>query len=130
MRFMSRSWYALTLVTIIVLSSPALAQPFPDYRENDKPASWTGRVFKLSQDYPVTRPAAETLAWKTKTIDFRTQPAAYLQAVLNYCYQGNIESDWTGDGNTVRKWYHAPWLHPPGHEADGNNTPCRLLPGQ
>ena len=43
---------------------------------------------------------------------FKTQPAAYLQSVLNYCYQGNIESDWTGDGNTVRKWYHAPWLHP------------------
>ena len=107
---MSRFLYWLAFITVLAASSPALAQPFPDYRENDKPSSWTGRVFKLSQDYPATRPAAETLAWKT--IDFKTQPAAYLQSVLNYCYQGNIESDWTGDGNTVRKWYHAPWLHP------------------
>jgi hypothetical protein len=109
---MLRALCGLAVLFVTAMDSTAFAQetPFPDYRENDKPPTWTGSVFKLSQNYPATRPAAETLPWKS--IDFKTQPAQYLQAVLNYCYEGNIDSDWTGEGNTVRKWYHAPWLHP------------------
>ena len=108
---MPRPLYALVIIiAVMTLSSPVQSQTFPDYREGDKPAGWTGRVFKLSQNFPPTRPAPETLAWKA--IDFKAQPAGYLQAVLNYCYEGNIESEWTGADNAVRKWYHAPWLHP------------------
>ena len=81
---------------------------FADAHE-PKPSGWTGPVFELSQDYPATTPPAETLPWKT--IDFKTKPAEYLAAVLQYCYEGNIEADWAGQNNTVRKWYHAPWLH-------------------
>jgi hypothetical protein len=65
-------------------------------------------VFTLSQDYPATKPSPNTLPWKT--INFKTKPAEYLGAVLQYCYEGNIDVDWAGQNNAVRKWYHAPWL--------------------
>jgi hypothetical protein len=100
------------LVALIVEPAFVAAQdttPFPDFHEESVPSGWTGPVFKLSQDYPTTKPAAGTLPWKS--IDFKTKPADYLKAVLNYCYEGNIDVDWAGQDNTVRKWYHAPWLH-------------------
>jgi hypothetical protein len=43
-------------------------------------------------------------------IDFRSNPASYLQAVLDYCLEGNIETNFQGQANVVRKWYHAPWM--------------------
>jgi hypothetical protein len=103
---------ALILGALILEPAFAAAQdttPFPDFHEDSVPSGWTGPVFKLSQDYPTTKPAAGTLPWKS--IDFKTKPADYLKAVLNYCYEGNIDVDWVGQDNTVRKWYHAPWLH-------------------
>jgi hypothetical protein len=99
----------LLAVLATVLPATALAQAFPDFHEPAPPTGWTGPVFQLSQDYPSTRPQAETLPWKT--INFKTRPADYLNAVLNYCYDGNIAVDWRGQDNPVRKWYHAPWLH-------------------
>lgn len=36
----------------------------------------------------------------------------YINALLAYGLQGNIEVDFQGQQNTVRKWYHAPWMHP------------------
>jgi hypothetical protein len=69
---------------------------------------WAGPVFHLSQQYPNT-PGNEPQPWKQ--FDFRTQPNEYLKAVLAYCLQGNIEADWDIRQNSVRRWYHAPWLH-------------------
>ena len=66
-------------------------------------------MFRLSQDYPSTMPPAGPQPWKT--IDFRTQPVDYLQAVLAYAYEGNVDVDFDVTKNTVRKWYHAPWMH-------------------
>ena len=103
---------ALILGALILEPACAAAQdttPFPDFHEDSVPSGWTGPVFKLSQDYPTTKPAAGTLPWKS--IDFKTKPGDYLKAVLNYCYAGNIEVDWAGQDNAVRKWYHTPWLH-------------------
>jgi len=103
---------ALILGALILEPACAAAQdttPFPDFHEDSVPSGWSGPVFKLSQDYPTTKPAAGTLPWKS--IDFKTKPAEYLKAVLNYCYEGNIDVDWAGQDNAVRKWYHAPWLH-------------------
>jgi hypothetical protein len=98
---------AALVVAIAVFPSTALAQ-FPDAHESPTPG-WTGPVFRLSQDYPATKPTAQPKPWKS--IDFRTSPEAYLNAVLQYAYDGNIAVDWRGQDNTVRKWYHAPWLH-------------------
>ncbi len=103
---------ALILLALIATPGPVAAQdttPFPDFHEDGPPTGWTGPVFKLSQDYPDTKPATGTLPWKS--IDFRTKPADYLIAVRNYCYEGNIEVDFAGQDNAVRTWYHAPWLH-------------------
>src|SRR6185436_8464338 len=99
---------AALFVGFLIAPSVALAQPFKDAHE-DPPAGWTGPRFVLSQAYPKTKPSSQPKPWKT--VDFRTKPADYLNAVLKYCYEGNIEVEWAGQNNAVRKWYHAPWLH-------------------
>src|SRR5437867_636593 len=105
LRCLSLLFCCIFLTPAIVNTQPS---PFPDAHEAP-PSGWSGPVFKLSQDYPATKPSAEPRLWKT--IDYKTQPAVYLNAVLQYCYEGNIEVDWAGQDNAVRKWYHAPWLH-------------------
>jgi hypothetical protein len=82
--------------------------PFPDAR--DAPiAGWDGPVFKLSQNYPTSPPPPETQPWKA--FNFRTQPEQYLASVLAYVLEGNREVEWRVDQNSIRKWYHVPWLH-------------------
>ena len=87
---------------------------FPDAHDSP-PAGWTGPVFKLSQNYPATQPALEPIAKRKWTqFDFRNpaQAPQYLQAVLEYCLEGNKENSFADvSQNPVRKWYHAPWLH-------------------
>lgn len=82
-------------------------QRFPDARDRP-PANWTGPVFKLSQDYPSQLPT-EVYPWKQ--FDFQKQWKDYMLSVLKYCYEGNVENDWELQKNSVRRWYHAPWLH-------------------
>ncbi|KAK9815901.1 hypothetical protein WJX72_011656 [[Myrmecia] bisecta] len=73
------------------------------------PSGWTGPVFALSQDYPTQLPPATSFPWQT--IDFKTLPKEYLQAVLDYCYEGSIDNSFVPQKNPVRKWFHAPWMH-------------------
>jgi hypothetical protein len=74
-----------------------------------------GPVFKLSQAYPATLPSLEPLNRRKWTqFDFKnpTDAPKYLQAVLDYCLEGNAANNFADvSTNTVRKWYHAPWLH-------------------
>jgi hypothetical protein len=81
---------------------------FPSARDTPPPG-WTGDVFVLSQDYPPTAPTPETLPWKA--FDFKTQPIQYIDALLAYGLEGNIEVEFQVQKNAVRKWYHAPWMH-------------------
>lgn len=92
-----------------VAASHLHAGTFPDAHNPPTPG-WNGTVFKLSQDYPTQLPAAGTLPWDN--IDFKTQPMQYLLAVRDYVYEGNIDVDWQVQNNAVRKWFHAPWMHP------------------
>jgi hypothetical protein len=95
-------------VFLSVESASAGGQTFPS--SNDTvPSTWTGPVFKLRQDYPKTKPAVGPKPWKS--FNFKTQPVQYLQSVLSYCEEGNVNVDWQLEKNTVRNWYHAPWLH-------------------
>jgi hypothetical protein len=81
---------------------------FPD--AHDEPVqAWTGPVFRLSQSYPTALPPLGPAPWRA--FDFRTQTNQYLKAVLAYALEGNTEVDFRGEDNSVRKWYHAPWLH-------------------
>lgn len=65
--------------------------------------------FELSNDYPDTLPSEENYPWLK--FDFKTQPEKYMAAVFEYVIEGNIEKDWDVSKNSVRKWYHAPWMH-------------------
>lgn len=67
-----------------------------------------GSSFELSMDYPQSEPPAES-PWKG--IDFKENPGDYLRALRDYVYEGNLNADWQGQENTVRRWYHVPWLH-------------------
>jgi len=97
------------LLLSLALCGQALAEGyrFPDARDAP-PAGWTGPVFALSQDYPATLEQGER-PWLA--FDPRSETEGYLRAVLAYALEGNVESGWSGSGNAVRRWYHAPWLH-------------------
>ena len=77
--------------------------PAPDYK---------GRVFKLSQDYPDQLPPKEDYPWLA--IDFKDgapiDPKAYLEALLTYGLEGNIEADFYVEDNKIRRWYGMPWM--------------------
>jgi hypothetical protein len=74
------------------------------------PAGWTGRVFKLAQDFPTSVPA-DAQPWLA--FDPKTKPDQYIRSVLAYFYEGNIrssvEDSFDPALNTRRKWYNAPW---------------------
>ena len=99
---------AMGLGLVATAACPSAGGEFPDF-SYQPPRGWTGPIFELSQSYPAQAPAPEDVPWKR--IDFRQQPAEYLNAVITYCFEGNIEIDFVGQKNAVRKWYHAPWLH-------------------
>jgi hypothetical protein len=89
--------------------TPSAGTPrFPDAHESP-PSGWTGPVFRLSQDYPVSQPSPEAKPWKQ--YDFRSEPDKYMRAVLDYVCEGNVEVDWVVQNNPKRRWYHAPWMH-------------------
>ena len=107
-------------------SSPPRAKavhPFPDFGFLPPPAGpgkYTGPVFKLSQDYPKTKPGAQPPFMKT---DFKADWQGYMSQVRDYCFEGNtdhpdLEDDFRAENNTVRRWYHMPFQHwgPSGRE--------------
>lgn len=68
------------------------------------PPGWKGPVFAIRNDYPTTPPKADgsgpkDAAWLD--IDFRKEPKAYAEAVLKYCFEGNVETDWVIQKNKV-----------------------------
>lgn len=89
---------------------------FKDYylqgRGGDPAKDYAGRVYKLSQDYPVQVPPKEDYPWMK--IAFKdggpVDPAAYLHALLDYGLEGNIDVDFYVQDNKVRKWYGMPWM--------------------
>lgn len=87
---------------------PVYAGTFPDAHDKPTPG-WTGPVFKLSQDYPTTKPTGEDHPWTR--FDFRTAPLRYTSSLLKYAYEGNLNANWQPENNKVRRWYHAPWMH-------------------
>jgi hypothetical protein len=42
---------------------------------------------------------------------FKKDPEAYCKVIKEYCWAGNAINDFKIQNNTVRKWYHAPWMH-------------------
>jgi hypothetical protein len=128
-------FFAAVALFLSVEPPAVRGQVFPSSGDT-VPNSWAGPVFKLRQDYPKTKPAVGTKPWKS--FSFKTQPVPYLQSVLSYCKEGNVDVDWQLEKNTVRNWYHAPWLHttPNGREfvhgltGERSSRPHELDPGQ
>jgi hypothetical protein len=93
---------------------------------NQPPADWKGPLFRLSQQYPSTRPPEDTDPWK-KFDPFKAgltqeekarQAHEYAWAVMRYIQEGNVEQgatggdiakDWTLCNNPVRRWVHIPF---------------------
>src|ERR1700730_3856361 len=89
---------------------------FKDYYRQaeggDPPAGYTGRVYKLNQNYPNQLPPMENYPWLT--IGFKdggpVDPRAYLQALLDYGLEGNVEVDFYVEVNKKLKSYGMPWM--------------------
>jgi hypothetical protein len=132
---MYKSWLHPRVAAVLVtaaLSSSALPaaptpadtqQPFPDFGFMVSPDGYSGPVFKLSQNYPTQPPGKDQLPAfftqlpKTFSADFE-QWRAYMMAIRDYCFEGNLPIDWRVEKNPVRPWYHIPWQHygPAGRE--------------
>ena len=113
LRRLAGFYWTKALICLMGFASFAGGQTFPN--AHDKPPNgWTGPVFKLSQNYPKTRPALEPASKRPWTqFDFKnpTQAPKYIKAVLDYCLEGNTADTFADvSQNPVRKWYHAPWL--------------------
>ena len=86
---------------------------FPSFDPKFPPPTGASEVFELSQDYPSSY-EVEDYPWKT--VDFTDNPNEYGDLVLKYCLEGNLNVDFKGQVNPIRKWYHAPWLHSDGED--------------
>lgn len=92
---------------------------FPDYHDQGEddaiPADYDGPVFELAQDYPDELPPAEDVPWGDVDVEAMlagddAAAESYLTAAFEYATEGNLEADWVPQDNTVRAWYHTPWL--------------------
>ncbi|SEO32100.1 hypothetical protein [Pseudomonas sp. NFACC39-1] len=101
----------------------ANAGTFPDFGFAPPKSEYSGPAFQLSQNYPTTAPGAASMPAffkilpTTRSNDFETW-RAYMEGVKQYCLEGNAETNWNVQKNTVRQWYHMPWQHygPSGRE--------------
>ncbi len=79
---------------------------------------YSGPTYTPLFDFPASKPSAEELPWKafdpftTAYSDVRAeQSRKYMDAVLDYVFEGNFDGAWDVENNPVRNWFHAPWLH-------------------
>ncbi len=123
MKSVSFAWSAalLLVVAAAVLLTPAgqaQAQSidctrgtFPSYNSESTVSGPT--VFELSQDYPDVLLPQEDYPWLDISFEngAPTDPRAYIEALLDFGLEGNVEVDWVVQDNPVRNWYHIPWMH-------------------
>lgn len=99
--------FALALLPIASLNAAPLD------RMETAPSGWTGKVFKPSYAFPTAAPPPEPRGWEA--IDFRTNARGYMESVLSYVLEGQDRTTWDVSVNSVRKWYHGPWMGPGGN---------------
>jgi len=93
---------------------------FPDFGYMITPQEYREKypnepLFKLKADFPTKLPTKLPDFLK---IDFKKEPLKYIEAVKEYSFEGNLPT-WDPYKNTIREWYHIPWLHP---SAEGPNA--------
>lgn len=67
-----------------------------------------GDTFILVSKYPQAIPDQTSMPWDK--LDFKKKQTAYMDAVLGYCLEGNVDVDFKSHLNQVRPWFHAPWM--------------------
>ncbi len=95
----------LLLLVAAIINNQVSAQIFASSLDTI-PAGWTGPVFKLHAAYPKKLSKETNHPWLK--FNFKTQPKAYMQAVLQYFLAGNTANGFDVRNNKTRKWYHAP----------------------
>ena len=83
------------------------------------PCNWKGVVFQPNFNFPKEKDEKEWTNPETHPwlkYNFKTEPEKYLQAVLDYCFDGNIVNDVekcfdVSRNQNNKKWWHAAWQH-------------------
>lgn len=100
---------------------------FPDFGFMPSGEQYSGRFFRLRQDYPTEEPGADRrptfldIPFNENGPD-KDNWKKYLLAVRDYCFEGQVDQtlpagageidrNWVLEHNKKRKWYHAPWQH-------------------
>lgn len=98
------------LLTLLLLGGSAGARAVRGLdRIEAPPPGWSGPVFVPRFDFPEAA-AAEAYPWQA--VNFRNEPERYLQVMLDYALAGQDRMHWRLQANSVRSWYHVPWLGP------------------
>lgn len=97
-------------------------EKYPDFGHLLPPGEYDGRIFTLSQRYPMKEPMANKLP-EFLNIDYADQWRAYLDEAQEYCFRenilgGDVEDDFDPVKEENPKWFHMPWQHygPKGRE--------------
>lgn len=135
--------FAISLVASSVAQAENLCTTFQTLPLSELPGScdpeWSKdrlacpECFRPNFGYPRTLPAPERLPWEGT--NFEIEPEKFLQEVLAYAlegFEGENLSRWDVYRNPVRRWYHAPWMHPHDHDGSGmvfDKVPVGYNPG-
>ena len=87
---------------------------FPDYivPASYFPENYQGPWFAGAMDFPQDEPDLGPLPWEE--IDFwegQEQADAYIYALRDYSFEGNIEVDFRVQENPIRPWYTIPYMN-------------------
>jgi hypothetical protein len=114
----------ISVISLLLLCASFLPYGLPQsmpmflsYNTNYPPPASYHHPFSLSQDYPVDYNKQEEFPWKK--VEFKNDPKRYLNTLLHYCLEGNTEINFDVQRNSVRKWFHSPWLHDDGKYSAG-----------
>ena len=117
-------WRVLPLVAALG-ATPALGQNFnyeslvgfPDFGFMESPSDYQGPVFALADDFPETIPPLHPDVVAILEIDFVNDPLAYVMAVRDHIFKGNIHGGDVANDFILQNnsddigWYHMPWQH-------------------
>ncbi|KAG8530262.1 uncharacterized protein KY384_004763 [Bacidia gigantensis] len=116
------------------------------------PAGYGGKTFQIKNNYPQVAPTSiveskkpswptlpapgersplhDNYPWLRKDFTNPDQAYEYCELVKAYCWEGNVNKGFRICENTVREWFHAPWMHygPTGREPINGLTYERAIP--
>jgi hypothetical protein len=124
-----KKWILLIVGTLITLalasslagqSSRASGAASLAFRNSvdSPPPNWRGPTFKLSHDYPKSKPTCEA-PWLKRPVSFNSPNpkwedwAGYVQDIIDYVKTGqdpNLANGWNVNVGGRTRWFHVPWM--------------------